>query len=125
MKLLPGTRERIERMFRGKAETVPILAHINEHVVKLFGGNMREAYTDPAKFIEMNLAVFEYYRLDLPGFYYDIYNIEAEALGQRMNWAADRMPDVDRQNPLIRDPSDLDRVRPPDFKKSGLFDPRI
>jgi uroporphyrinogen-III decarboxylase len=119
MNLLPGTRERIERMFRGEAETVPILAQINEHVVKLFGGNMREAYTDPAKFIEMNLAVFQYYRLDMPGFYYDIYNIEAEALGQRMNWAADRMPDIDRQNPLIRNPSDLDHLRPPDFKKSG------
>jgi uroporphyrinogen-III decarboxylase len=29
------------------------------------------------------------------------------------------MPDIDRQNPLIREPSDLDRLRPPDFKKSG------
>lgn len=43
MKLLPGTPERIERMFRGNAETVPILAQINEHVVKLFGGNVHLA----------------------------------------------------------------------------------
>lgn len=119
MKPLPGTGKRIERLLRGEADTVPILAQINEHVVKLYGGNMREAYTDPAKFIEMNLAVFEYYQLDMPGFYYDIYNIEAEALGQRMNWEPDRMPDIDRQNPLIRDHSDLDRLRPPDFRKSG------
>jgi uroporphyrinogen-III decarboxylase len=67
----------------------------------------------------MNLAVFQYYRLDQPGFYYDIYNIEAEALGQRMNWEANRMPDIDRQNPLIREPSDLDHLRPPDFRKSA------
>jgi hypothetical protein len=57
--------------------------------------------------------------LDVPGFYYDIYNIEAEALGQRLTWESDRMPDIDRQNLLIRDHSDLDRLRPPDFKKSG------
>ena len=119
MNLLSSSRKRIERILRGEAETVPILAQINEHVVKLCGGDIREAYTNAAKFIEMNLAVFEYYQLDLPGFYYDIYNIEAEALGQEMNWEADRMPDIDRQNPLIRDHSDLDRLRPPDFKKSG------
>lgn len=97
---------------------VPILAQINEHVVKLYGGNMREAYTRAEKFVEMNLAVFQYYGLDMPGFYYDIYNIEAEALGQRMNWNPNRMPDIDRQHPLIQDPADLDRLRPPDFKKT-------
>ncbi len=80
---------------------------------------MREAYTDARQFVEMNTAVFTYYNLDLPGFYYDIYNIEAEALGQKMNWDPQRMPDIDRTNPLIREPADLDRLRPPDFRKSG------
>ena len=119
MKLSPAARERITRLLKGEADTVPILAQINEHVVKLCGGDIREAYTNAAKFVEMNLAVFEYYRLDMPGFYYDIYNIEAEALGQRLTWESDRMPDIDRQNPLIREHSDLDRLRPPDVKKSG------
>ena len=119
MSLLPGTRQRIERFFQGKGEAVPILAQINEHIVKLCGGDMREAYTNAAKFVEMNLAVFEYYQLDMPGFYYDIYNIEAEALGQRMNWEENRMPDIDRQKPLIREHSDLDHLRPPNFKRSA------
>jgi uroporphyrinogen-III decarboxylase len=119
MKLMPETRDRIARIFRGEADAVPILAQINEHVVKLCGGDMRQAYTDAEKFVEMNLAVFEYYRLDMPGFYYDIYNIEAEALGQRLTWEADRMPDIDRQNPLVREHSDLDRLRPPDFKRTA------
>ena len=99
--------------------TVPILAQINEHVFQLFGADMREAYTNAQKFVEMNLAVFQYYGLDLPGFYYDIYNIEAEALGQRLNWDPQRMPDIDRGNPLIREPQDLDRLKPPNFKKSA------
>jgi len=119
MIVFPGTRERIDRFIKGQVDRVPILAQINEHVVRLCGGDMREAYTDAGKFVEMNLAVFQYYGLDMPGFYYDIYNIEAEALGQRMNWESNRMPDIDRQNPLVRDHSDLDHLRPPDFKKSA------
>ena len=119
MIVFPGTRERIDRFIKGQVDRVPILAQINEHVVRLCGGDMREAYTDAEKFVEMNLAVFQYYGLDMPGFYYDIYNIEAEALGQRMNWEPNRMPDIDRQNPLVRAHSDLDHLRPPDFKKSA------
>jgi len=122
MSLLAETKERIERYFkafRGEADVVPILAQVNEHVVKLCGGDMREAYTSAEKFVAMNLAAFEYYLLDMPGFYYDIYNIEAEALGQRMNWETSRMPDIDRRYPLIQEHSDLNHLRPPDFKKSG------
>ncbi len=122
MKIFPETFEGIKRYycaFQGKAEFVPILAQINEHVVKLCGGDMREYYTNAQKLVDMNLAVHQYYNLDMPGFYYDIYNIEAEALGQQMNWEPNRMPDIDRQNPLIREQADLDRLRPPDFKKSA------
>ena len=119
MELLPRTRERVARVLEGKADTIPIVAQINEHGVKLYGGDMREAYTNAAKFVEMNLAVFEYYQLDIPKFQYDVYNIEAEALGQRLNWEPDRMPDIDRSNPLLRQHSDLDRLRPPDFRKKG------
>jgi uroporphyrinogen-III decarboxylase len=119
MKLLPETRERVEKAIKGEAEAVPILAQMNEHVVTLCGGTMREAYTDAKRLVEMNLALFEYYRLDLPGFYYDLYNIEAEALGQRLTWEADRMPDIDRRMPLIREPADLDRLRPPDCRRAA------
>lgn len=68
MSLLAGTKERIDRYFkafRGEADVVPILAQVNEHVVKLCSGDMREAYTNAEKFVAMNLAAFEYYLLDL------------------------------------------------------------
>jgi len=104
---------------KSNPDTVPILAQINEHVFQLFGADMRDAYTNAEKFVEMNRTVFEYYGLDLPGFFYDIYNIEAEALGQAINWDSQRMPDIDRGTPLIRAPRALDRLKPPDFKKSG------
>ncbi len=72
MSQLPGTGERFGRYLkalRGEADAVPILAQINEHVVKLYGGELREAYTNAAQFVRMNLAVFEYYQLDMSGFY--------------------------------------------------------
>lgn len=122
MIVFPETYERINQYYRaleGKAEVVPILAQINEHIVKLYGGDMREYYTDAEKFVEMNLAVFQYYQIDIPGFYYDIYNIEAEALGQRIDWESNRMPNIDRNHQLVQTPSDLDRLRPPDFRKAG------
>ncbi len=119
MRLSPGTQERVARFLEGKTDTIPVAAQINEHAVNLCGGDMREAYTHAAKFVEMNLAVFDFYRLDLPGFYYDIYNIEAEALGQGLTWEPDRMPDIDRSKPLIRQHSDLDLLRPPDFRKKA------
>ena len=122
MIVLPGTRERIERygrVLRGEADVVPILAQINEHVAALYGADMRQAYTDPATFVAMNLAVYQYYQVDMPGFYYDIYNVEAEALGQRLNWEPNRMPDVDRAHPMIAEQADLDRLRPPDPRRSA------
>ena len=39
--------------------SVPVLAQMNEHVFHLFGADMREAYTNAKRFIEMNLTVFQ------------------------------------------------------------------
>ena len=102
-------------------DAVPVLAQMNEHVPALYGADLRDYYTNAALFVEANLAVYQYYAVDLPGFYYDIYNVEAEALGQRLNWEQDRMPEIDRSQPLIREHSDLDRLRPPDPRRAGRY----
>jgi uroporphyrinogen decarboxylase len=124
VQLLSGTRERLQRYarnFTGTADAVPVLAQMNEHVPALFGADLHAYYTNAALFVEANLAVYQYYAVDLPGFYYDIYNVEAEALGQRLNWEQDRMPEIDRSRPLIREHSDLDRLRPPDPRRAGRY----
>ena len=53
------------------------------------------------------LAVQAAYGLDVPSITYDVYNIEAEALGQRLLLTDAAMPDIDRSAPLIRDKDDL------------------
>ena len=50
---------------------------------------------------------------------FDVFNIEAEALGQALVWRADMEPWADRDNPLLRERSDLDRLAPPVPGKSG------
>lgn len=122
MEIRPEARARFDnyaKALSGEAGQVPVLAQMNEHVPLLYGADFRQYYTDPELFVAVNLAVYQYYGVDLPGFYYDIYNIEAEALGQRLTWEPDRMPDVDRTRPLIREQSDLDHLRAPDMRRVG------
>ena len=63
----------------------------------------------------MQLLVTEYYQLDVLSYFWDVYNIEAEALGQKVVY----YPDVDRTRPLISTPAEMDRISPPDPYKSG------
>ena len=74
---------------------------------------------DPDTFVETHLAVTEYYRLDAPAFYYDIYNIEAEALGQPLNWMPEMFPEIKASDMLVKSEADLDRLKPPDPGKDG------
>ena len=50
------------------------------------------------------LEVQEKYGIDVPVLDYDVYNIEAEAIGQAMKYSETDMPDVDRTRPLVREP---------------------
>jgi len=56
----------------GEKRTLFHPAQINEHVVKLCGGDMREAYTNAEKFVEMTW-LFRVLPAGHAGFYYDIY----------------------------------------------------
>jgi len=105
---------------RGVPDRVPVMAQINEHARKLSGCSPREYYTDAGLFFKHQLAVSEYYRIDFPASeYYDMYNIELEALGQPLRWFEDMPPEVDHTRRIIGKPQDIDRLSPPDPKKSG------
>ncbi len=59
--------------------------------------------------------------IDAPSITFDVYNIEAEALGQELVWVEGGMPDVDRTRPLVRSREDLQKIRTPDFETAGRF----
>ena len=98
---------------------VLIGAQSNDHSAHLAGVSSKHFFTDALTFARVQLLVTEYYRLDVLNSFWDVYNIEAEALGQKVVYHPGGIPDTDRTRPLIRTPSELDRISPPDPYKSG------
>ena len=98
---------------------IPIGAQINDHAAFLSGVSAERFFTDADTFTRMQLLVTEYYRLDTLSNFWDVYNLEAEAMGQKVQFFPAGLPDIERSRPLIRRPSDLDRLHPPDPYKSG------
>ncbi len=103
----------------GKNKHVPIAAQCNDHSARLAGVPVRRFFTDANTFARTQLLATEYYGLDAPNNLWDVYNIEAEALGQKIVYPPDGIPDVDRTDPLIKSPGDLDNIKIPDPYTSG------
>lgn len=112
---------RLEAAMSGIPDRVPVYAQIHEFVRKELGVPAKEFYTTPDILVPGVLEITEQYGLDVPFADYDVYNIEAEALGQEVVYSESHVPDVDRTRPLIRDRSDLSKIRTPDFDSDARF----
>ncbi len=112
---------RFDDAMEGTADRVPIVAQMHEFAMKELGIPAREFYTTPELLAAGTLEVQEKYGIDVPVLDYDVYNIEAEALGQPVTYSDTDMPDVDRSRPLIRGREDLEKIRTPDFEGDGRF----
>lgn len=102
-----------------QAPRVPIGVQSHDHTARLAGIPTPRFFTDARAFARSQALVTEYYGLDFLSHFWDVYNIEAEALGQAMAYPADGIPDVDRTRPLIADPPHLDGLTPPDPRQAG------
>ena len=104
----------IERNMTHPTETAHVVigAQSNDHSAHLAGVSSKRFFTDAHTFARVQLLVTEYYRLDVLSNFWDVYNIEAEALGQKVVYHPGGIPDTDRTRPLISTPSDLDRDLP-------------
>jgi len=98
---------------------IAIGAQSNDHSAYLAGVSSRQFFTDALTFVRVQLLITEYYGFDALSNFWDVYNIEAEALGQKTVYHSTGIPDVDRTRPLIEIPSDLDQLAPTDPYKSG------
>ena len=98
---------------------IVIGAQINDHSAHLFGVPSDVFFTDADIFTQAQLLVTDYYRLDTLSNFWDVYNVEAEALGQKIVFYSSGLPDIDRTQLLLSQPSDLDRLHPPDPYTSG------
>jgi len=112
---------RLQTAMNGQADRVPILAQMHEFAAAYLGIPRREFFTNPDRMVPAILEVQTRFQIDVPSITYDVYNIEAEALGQKLVWSDEFMPDVDRSAPLVRDHADLRRIDTPDFEAAGRF----
>jgi len=102
-----------------KAAHVIVAAQSIDHSAYLAGVPYERYYTDAHIFAKTQLLVSEYYQFDAPNNTWDVYNIEAEAMGQKIVFPPDGIPDVDRTHPLIDSPERLDKIQIPDPYRSG------
>lgn len=110
--------ERVEKALAGVPDRIPVSAQAHEHGLRLSGLAPREYYYDPRRLVETTLEVAQRYRFDLPLLTYDYYNIEAEALGQRLLFPNEGAPIADPDHPLLA-LEDLGGLEGPDPHDDG------
>ena len=112
---------RLQTAMNGIPDRVPIFAQMHEFAMQELGVNAREFFNIPDLLVGGYLSVLEKFGIDVPTIDYDVYNIEAEAIGQTVIFSEHDMPDVDRSDPLIKGQDDLKKIRTPDFASDGVW----
>ena len=113
--------KRLDHALKGIPDRVPVYAQIHEFAMSELGVSAREFYTTPEIITQGTLEIAESYGFDIGFVDYDVYNIEAEALGQKVIFFDNHIPDVDRRTPLITSPDDLHKITTPNFDIAGRF----
>jgi len=70
---------------RSRPGHIIIGAQSNDHTAHLAGVSSQRFFTDAEVFARVQMLVSEYYDLDVPINFWDVYNVEAEALGQEID----------------------------------------
>lgn len=83
------------------------------------GLKLSEVCKDPKKFVLSQLMLMDLVEQEFPQAEYDVYNIEAEALGCELLWPEDSFPVVAPGGEVLKEKSDLDKLQVPDFRKDG------
>ncbi len=103
----------------GIPDRVPIYAQLCEMLPQEMGVSAEKIFHDPELITIGSFKVCERYGIDVPVVDLDSYNIEAEAIGQKLIFDENIMPDVDRTHPLIEAQEDLKKIKTPDFDKAA------
>ena len=113
--------KRLDEAMKGVPDRVPVYAQMHEFAMGELGFQANTFYTMPKILVPAILEIAKRYGIDVGLVDYDVYNIEVEALGQKVIYFENDIPDVDRSVPLITGPADLKKIRTPDFETAGRF----
>jgi uroporphyrinogen-III decarboxylase len=111
--------KRLEEAMIGFPDRVPVYAQLHEFALKQLGVSARDFYSTPDLIVNGALEITKSFGIDVASADYDVYDIEAEAIGQELIWDDENMPGTHPINLLINGPEDLPKIRTPDFDSAG------
>ena len=94
-------------------------SQITTHAMYLTGVNAKRMLNDAELFLDTQKYVHSYYGLDKLCTVYDVYNIESEAIGQKIKYFENDMPAVDGSDHLIKEKSDIYKIKNVDFNENS------
>jgi len=100
--------------FEGTPDRVPFIAQMHEFALACSKSSAKQFYTDPECIVHSTIDTADNYGFDIPWLGYDVYNIEAEALGLPLIFPDTRPPEIGTNKPLIRTKDDLEKLIIPD-----------
>ena len=106
-------------MTTGHRDGVPVIAQFHEFAMRESGFPGDEFYTDARKFVRGVCETTERFGFDTPSFTWDVYNVEAQALGCSFVPFKDMAPAIENVDPLVKCEADIARLKAPDPYSSG------
>jgi uroporphyrinogen decarboxylase len=111
--------ERLIAAIYGRPDRVPVILQPYTYAMKMHGLSSDVFFREPEPFINASWNMANYFGVDFWSPVFDFYNIELDALGQKLIWRDNSEPDVDTSSPLIASQADLDKLKPPVPGESG------
>jgi uroporphyrinogen decarboxylase len=105
--------ERLIAGIYGTPDRVPVITQPYTYAMGMHGLSARTFFSEPKPFIHASSNMANYFGFDFWSPVFDFYNIELDALGQKLIWRDRSEPDVDTSDPLIKSEDELRRLRPP------------
>jgi len=111
--------ERLIAGIYGTPDRVPIILQPYVYAMSMHGLSARKFFTEPVTFINASSNTASYFGFDFWSPVFDFYNIELDALGQKLIWRKNSEPDVDTRSPLVTGEDAFRRLRPPVAGRDG------
>jgi len=110
---------RLSKASTGAPDRVPFTTQMHEFAMTWCGVPSTRFYSDANELVSGIVKTAEDFEFDIPSLGYDVYSIEAEAMGQPLVYTENQAPLVDKEKILIREEKDLAHLKPPHPPTSG------
>ena len=99
-----------------------IISQMHGKASAISGYDADKFYSDPQKLVEGIISVYELYDFNIPILGYDVYNIEAEAIGQEVIYSKNSSPQLNIKNKIIKGIEDFSKIKLSDnIEDNGRF----